>query len=32
MVFEVFEELHKFVVWEAFAREPNSFAERAKLL
>ena len=29
---EVFEELHKFVVWEAFARAPNSFAERAKLL
>jgi hypothetical protein len=28
----VFEELHKFVVWEASARAPNSFAERAKLL
>ena len=32
MVFEVFEELHKIVVWEAFARAPNSFAETAKLL
>ena len=32
LVFEVFEELHKFVVWEAFARAPNSFAERAKVL
>ena len=32
MVFEVFEELHKFVVWEAFARAPNSFAERVMLL
>ena len=32
MVFEVFEELHKFVVWEAFARAPNSFAKTAKLL
>ena len=32
LVFEVFEELHKFVVWEAFARAPNSFAERAMLL
>ena len=29
---EVFEELHKFVVWEAFARALNSFAERVKLL
>ena len=28
---EVFEELNKFVVWEAFVRAPNSFAERAKL-
>ena len=28
---EVFEELNKFVVWEAFAYTPNSFAERIKL-